>query len=163
MVINSALFYHEDGTMDTKESIYTLILEYAHILSLGVSQVQLVDPNIDDATRERLESKCQTYFLTEWCLKSNSYLKNFIDQFRTTKMLEKVWYEEWDVYKRNKKDFVSEYAASNPGEDIAESFTAFVLKSKPANEKTKADQKVLFFYRYPELTKLRSTIRSRLP
>jgi len=88
-------------------------------------------------------------------------MKAFIDTFRTEKMLETVRAEEpGDVY--NEKDFVTEYASTNPGEDIAESFAFFVLRPKPSSSKKKSDQKMLFFFDYPELVKLRSYVRSRI-
>ena len=39
--------------------------------------------------------------------------------------------EEDDFYSGNENNFVTDYAATNPGEDIAESFAFFVLQSKP--------------------------------
>ncbi|MBK9051223.1 MAG: hypothetical protein IPL78_09985 [Chloroflexi bacterium] len=45
---------------------------------------------------------------------------------------------------------MTDYAATNPAEDIAETFMAFVLEPKP-NGDTIAEEKVLFFYQYPEL------------
>ncbi len=50
-----------------------------------------------------------------------------------------------------------EYAATNPVEDIAESWTEFVMRPKPIGT-TIADQKEQFFYEYPELVKIRREI-----
>jgi len=47
-------------------------------------------------------------------------------------------------YVDHEDEFVSDYAATNPGEDIAESFATFVLKPAPSGD-TLADQKVAFF------------------
>ncbi len=49
---------------------------------------------------------------------------------------------------------------SNPEEDIAEAWTMFVLNPKPAGDSI-AEEKMLFFYDYPELVKLRAEIASR--
>jgi hypothetical protein len=60
---------------------------------------------------------------------------------------------------------VTEYAASNPSEDLAESFTAFVLQEKPTKSTVgfiHSDQKILFFYDFPELVEIRDFIRSNL-
>jgi hypothetical protein len=60
---------------------------------------------------------------------------------------------------------VTEYAASNPDEDFAESFTVFVLKEKPTKPTVNfihKDQKILFFYDFPELVEMRDFIRSNL-
>jgi len=66
-----------------------------------------------------------------------------------------------DFYQKYKDQFVSDYAPSDPAEDIAESFSFFMLKPRPTGESI-ADQKVLFFYDYPELIQLRSQIARRL-
>ena len=56
---------------------------------------------------------------------------------------------------------MTEYAATNPSEDFAESFMVFVLKEKPIKS-TITDQKILFFYDFPELVEIRDFIRSNL-
>ena len=82
------------------------------------------------------------------------------------------WYFEFDnadkflddnerFYQTHKKQFVTNYAATNPDEDFAESFTAFVLKEKPTTS-TIADQKIQFFYDFPELVEMRDFMRSNL-
>ncbi len=45
-------------------------------------------------------------------------------------------------------------------EDIAESWTHFVLQPKPAGD-TVSEKKVLFFYDFPELVELREEIVAR--
>jgi hypothetical protein len=87
-------------------------------------------------------------------------LKAYIDDFWTQEEREIAAEEEGVEYSEHK--FVSVYASSNPGEDIAESFTYFVLNTKPTGS-TIREQKMLFFYQYPELIKLRNLIRSRVP
>ena len=53
------------------------------------------------------------------------------------------------------------YAATNPSEDIAESFAFFILNDKAEGESLPA-QKQNFFYAYPELVSFREEARSRL-
>ena len=62
-----------------------------------------------------------------------------------------------EFYSKYPDQFVSEYAATNPREDIAESWTEFVMRPKPTDTST-ADQKVQFFYEYPELVETRRQI-----
>lgn len=66
-------------------------------------------------------------------------------------------------YNQNGKDqtFVSEYAATNLTEDMAESFASFVLQSKPSGTKT-VDKKIAFYYEYPALVRERERIRTAL-
>lgn len=152
--------YYMDGQIDIAESTHTNIHEYAHILTLNTTQAQLLDPDLDESARNRYQDRCTTYFLQEWCLLPNSYFKAFVDQFWDEHELTDAWdYEEADDY--SAAEYVSDYAATNPGEDIAESFTEFVLKQKQTGS-TEAQQKINFFYEYPELVKLRSFIRSRI-
>jgi len=56
---------------------------------------------------------------------------------------------------------MTQYASTNPAEDIAEVFTHFVIFDKPTNN-TIADQKIQLLYKYPELIELRNTIRQSL-
>lgn len=60
--------------------------------------------------------------------------------------------------------FVSDYAATNPGEDIVETFTYFFLKAEPSctNRATIGKQKVCMFYEYPTLKNIRIEIRENL-
>ena len=64
-----------------------------------------------------------------------------------------------------KKQFVTDYAATNPDEDFAESYMLFVLNEKPTKSTVSfihSDQKFLFFYDFPELVEMRDFIRSNL-
>ena len=65
--------------------------------------------------------------------------------------------EVHEFYAKYPDQFVSEYAATNPVEDIAESWTEFVMRPKPTGTSI-ADQKVQFFYEYPELVETRRQI-----
>ena len=62
-----------------------------------------------------------------------------------------------DFYYAYEDRFLTDYAATNPEEDIAESFSFFVLSPRPAGDSI-ADQKILFFYGFPELVRLRDEI-----
>jgi hypothetical protein len=73
-----------------------------------------------------------------------------------------LYYERLNkFYEKYQDQFVSDYAAANPGEDIAESWTYFILAPKPHGS-TIAEQKILFFYEYPELVDLRQQILTNL-
>lgn len=146
MYVNAASL-REDGE---KEMVFTLIHEFAHILTLNNTQLYDASP-----------AECKTYFTGEGCLHSNAYLNAFYQRF---------WKGQFDVEAADPEDlyaqqpdaFVTPYAASNPGEDIAESFAAFVLRKQPAHANTLAEQKLQFFFDYPELRELRTSIRSAL-
>lgn len=141
----------------------TLVHEVGHLVTLGVDQVALGDD---------MPPTCQTYLLYEGCSHEDAYINQFYQEF---------WpdlYEEWsqveeaangfefqamvaNFYRRHRSEFVSEYAATNPVEDIAESWTAFILEPKPEGISI-AEEKVLFFYDFPELAAYREQIIGRL-
>ena len=50
---------------------------------------------------------------------------------------------KYSFYVRNQDAFVSDYAATNPAEDIAETFRVFVMEEKPTGNKIR-DKKVRF-------------------
>jgi hypothetical protein len=162
MDVNKALFYDEAWKLTTKESTHTLIHEFAHVLSLGKSQVDYLPTNLAfESSIDRFKEKCSSTFLSEGCLKKQSYLQAFITDFWTKAGVIATEGKGQFIYEWQESEFVTDYAATNPAEDIAESFTYFILKPKPAGE-TMAEKKILFFYQYDELVKLRNLIRNRL-
>ncbi len=60
-------------------------------------------------------------------------------------------------YQKYSDQFVDDYATTDPSEDMAETFAYFVYSPKPAGD-TIRDQKILFFYDYPELIQARDQI-----
>ncbi len=155
---------------------FTLIHEYGHLLTLGPDQVPpsvavFNNPEDNDIYLKEL-SACPDYFPGEGCANSDSYINAFYNQF---------WadiHAEWqeinleedpdllqevldDFYAKYQDQFVTDYAATNPEEDMAESWGFFVLSPQPAGN-TIAEEKTLFFYNYPELVELRSAILNNL-
>lgn len=151
---------------------HTLIHEFAHVMTLNDSQLdaQLVysDQDLSDAA-----AACATYFTGEGCAKPDSYMAQFVDAFwdpilEEFRQIETIsddlaWEDAmFDFYDRYADQFVSDYAATNPGEDISESFTAYVMAPELPDGDTIAEQKILFFDRFEELAELRESIRARL-
>lgn len=58
-------------------------------------------------------------------------------------------------------EFITDYAATNPVEDFAETFAFFVVLDKPEDNSIKS-KKILFFYDYPEFLKIRDDIRRNI-
>jgi hypothetical protein len=169
----------EVDILDIKDNYnltFTLVHEFGHLLTLNPDQVPpsaKVFNNPDDQTVLDSEiSACPQYFPGEGCSTSTSYINSFYNRF---------WmdiYDEWsainsetdedtryqkldDFYSSYQDQFVTSYAPTTPEEDIAESWAFFVLAPKPTGDSI-ADQKVLFFYEYPELVQLRETILNNL-
>jgi hypothetical protein len=161
LTVNLYHFQWENGQLDIIESTETLIHEYAHVLTLGKTQVRYTPLDAWDTFLEKAKEDCQAYFIWEGCLNTTSYFHAFISSFWQENFEASQDEEEDDFYTGKETSFVSDYAATNPWEDIAESFVHFILQSQPTGE-TLAQKKILFFYDYPELVKLRDFIRMRI-
>lgn len=162
-------------TQDLRDLTYTLIHEYGHLLTLNQDQVNISEDVFynpdDDEIYDAAEESCPTYFPGEGCAKRNSYINLFYEEFWTdiydewseTQYIEDddAYYEALDDFYYNYEDqFVTDYAATNVGEDIAESWTFFVISEDPAGNSI-AEEKILFFYQFPELVALREEIVAR--
>lgn len=136
---------------DPQLLIATLIHEYAHVFSFSA----------DDFDRKA--SSCPTLDLFEGCAAPDSYLYAFYDRFWSG-YTDAVDVENldadaaWQFYLDNEDDFVSDYAATNLGEDFAESFMTYVIEDAFDGPGVAA-QKLRFFEQYPELVELRAHIR----
>ncbi len=168
-----------DAIIDEKELTYSLIHELAHLLSLEKNQVPPslplfeaeFDSEISDddywAVFNAESGKCDQFFTGEGCANENSYINKFFFRFWTDIYAERLTFDPGDIemeqafYAKYQNRFVSLYAVTNPGEDFAESFTEFVLSPR-TGATTIAEQKVNFFYDYPELVDLRQSIRLTL-
>ena len=162
-------------TKDLRDLTYTLIHEYGHLLTLNEDQLDINEEifyNQDDEDLYAAAAEsCATYFPGEGCAKNSSYIYLFYDEFWSpifdewdeTQYIEDddAYYEALDnFYYKYEDQFVTDYAATNVGEDIAESWTFFVISEKPAGN-TIAEEKILFFYQFPELVQLREEIVAR--
>ncbi len=140
----------ENGDFTT-QSIYTIIHESAHIISLNKGQM------------DSEKSDNSTYVVREGKLKKYAYLNVFYQIFWghivDSDIEESDEYKHMrEFYKKHKDEFVTEYASTNPSEDLAESFAYFIIKPKPTGSLLK-DKKILFFYEYPEFVHIRERMR----
>jgi hypothetical protein len=151
---------------------FTLIHEFAHLLTLGPDQVPpseaiFNNPEDNDIYLQEL-SACSNFFPGEGCANPDSYINEFHgafwagihDEWNEINLEEDddVYYERLDdFYYKYEDQFLTDYAVTHPAEDIAESFAFFVISDQPAGA-TIAEQKILFFYQYPELVDLRNEI-----
>ena len=149
-----------DVESDPDEFLYTLLHEYSHIFTLSPPQVDLGG------------GTCSYYETDEGCTEPDSYLSAFYEQFWTD-----IW-DEWqafqdepdeslyedyltEFYEAHEDEFITEYAATDPSEDIAECWSYFIMDPRP-NGDTIAEEKILFFYDYPEMVEMRDEIQARL-
>ncbi len=179
------LFYdildvYPDEFIDDKEMIYTTIHEYGHIVTSGTDQIDVDlhlinssdDENFDALFQIKSESCYPNVLVSDGCAKSASYINLFYQKFWTDIVAEwddiqyiedeNEFVEQSDLfYEKYQDQFVSVYSSTNIDEDIAESWTAFVLNDKPLGVAI-SEQKIGFFYDFPELVEIRDHIRKEL-
>jgi hypothetical protein len=165
------------GKINQPDFVHTVVHEFSHILTLENGQVppdtSLSAEELEEGIESPVALSCATFYTGEGCANGRSYISQFFDRFWADVYEDEFQDVEWaetdeeyeelllEFYENYEDWFVTEYAATNPAEDIAESFTYFVLQEKPAGD-TVAEEKVLFFYDYPELVSVRTHIRSEL-
>lgn len=150
--------FNKKGKLIGKDLDETIVHEFAHILTLNDNQVI-----------PKEEEKSMNYITDEGTSKKDSYLNLFYKKFWADIFEEFKTYSDdeeneealIEFYDKYKNRFVSDYAATNPEEDIAESFKEFVVSDKPKGNSI-AKKKILFFYDFPELVKIREEIRKSL-
>lgn len=161
---------------DESEFLFTVIHEYAHLLTLNASQVTPDEDIIRDPYNLVLQTEkaalCRDYFTGLGCSHPDSYIREFHERFWREiddewKRVDALQYQAGsqipyynalhDFYRSHLDRFVDDYAVTHPTEDIAESFAYFIFSPKPVGDSIK-EQKVAFFYEYPELVRLREDI-----
>jgi len=131
----------------------TLVHEYAHLLTL------------DDDQLDAFAAACTTTRVQEGCLLEGSTLQRFFERFwepyaGLAPEADSVSQpENWHHYYDHADDFVTVYAAMNVVEDIAESFTEFVVRDRPSPDSGTWAKKILFFWEDPEYVAIRAHIR----
>lgn len=129
----------------------TVLHEYTHYLTLN-------DTQADYGAPESGARYCEEGMVA----RSGSYLDDFYHTFWTDYLHDRLANpDSYGFYLRHQADFVTDYASTDPSEDIAESFTYFVLWDAPEGDAV-WEEKLNFFYRYPELVEFRTQARARL-
>lgn len=144
----------------------TLIHEFGHLLTLNTDQLEVAGKY--SYVERPGTGDCRQYPTRDGCSHPDSYLNQFYVQF--WKRIYPEWYEnvyqggrglDWGLvagfYRRYPDQFVTTYSAASPEEDMAEAFAAFILSPKPEDDSI-AEQKILFYYEFPELVTLRQAI-----
>lgn len=148
----SALY--KGNLLDKPEAGYTIIHEFGHLATLHAGQI---DVSVG-------ETDCPSYFPGEGCSKPNAYLTPFYNKYwkDITNEFNAIGQDQAkadNFYNKYQSRFVTSYAASNPGEDIAEVFTHFVLRDDQSSGNEIAGKKINLFYDFDESKNLREHIR----
>ena len=129
-----------------REFVYTSLHEFFHIYSLNFNQLADKD-----------ENDCNTLYHPEGCANTDAYIYDFHNKFWKDK--EQPNPNQSLFQGTEEQRFVTIYAMTNHVEDIAESFIFFIFRERPTSTTLIRDQKIDFFYKYPEIVKLRDDIR----
>jgi hypothetical protein len=153
---------------DKNALTFTLIHEYAQM----TPDQEIVDDPTNQDLQKQKAAACPSYFTGMGCSHADSYINAFYNRFWENvndewQKVDALQYGTDDqtpyynglyaFYKEHQDQFVDDYATTHPDEDIAESFAYFVFSPKPTGNSIK-EQKVAFFYKYPELVELRANI-----
>jgi len=153
--------FDENNKIKGKTLTYNITHEYGHVLSLNHTQF------LDDYDEES-----GTLTIDEGTLKEDAFLNVFYNKYwkkhyeeaLKTKEIEdedKKYEVQTKYFEKHSDEFVTQYAASELIEDIAESFAYFVMNDKPKDDSIK-NNKILFFYNYEELVKIRDEMRNSI-
>jgi hypothetical protein len=116
-----------EAEVDPDELLLTLAHEFSHVFAGTAEQL--------DRTDEAIEA-CSTYFNGEGCYLPDSLMLAWIDAFWDDALLASVdpfedSPEDADARCASEDGFFGPYAATNPEEDFAEAFSAFVFGVEP--------------------------------
>lgn len=135
--VNREGFLAED-TEVVKSFINLFLHEYAHILVYEIPDFK------------------ENYQSNFWSANDLRHLKNMSQLEGRERFVSLTKY-----FEANPSRFVSEYATSNPDEDMAETFVYFVSEEKPKGLTTR-EQKILAFYQEPTMVAIREVLRKNI-
>jgi hypothetical protein len=119
-----------EAAADPDELLLTLAHEFSHVFTGTEAQLDRTDEAIDE---------CDTYYNGEGCYLAGSLMIGWIEEFWDEGLIDSVdpfddSIEDADARCVEEEGFFGSYAATNPDEDFAESFSAFVFRLEPDND-----------------------------
>ena len=119
-----------EAEADPDELLLTLAHEFTHVFTATPEQLERTDEAIDG---------CSTYYNGDGCYLEDALIVAWIDEFWPADVLDDVdpevdSPEGADARCAIDDGFFGPYAATNPEEDFAEAFSAFVFRVDPATD-----------------------------
>lgn len=136
------------GVEPAAELDSTMLHEFGHLVTLNPDQMPLDTSEADT---------CDIFTVDGRCAPEGSYFRDWVEQFWAG-YLHSDADAEPDTAADDRfatGDYVSEYAATNPYEDLAETFDAWVREDSEPTGDAVIDQKLRFFDAYPEIVELK--------
>lgn len=147
MSIDDKDFLPDDGIYP-----YTVVHEMLHYLTLNDKQVKYL------IGEEQEASFPHSVYWDGLCIGlEGSYIQSFYEKFWLP--IDPVRFSDTEspyFYERHKSEFITEYSSTNCAEDMAETFSAWVLMKKAPTPAIQA--KFDFFSEYPDLIKIKNDI-----
>jgi hypothetical protein len=157
---------------DEGELVLTLAHEYAHILTLETDQIAYDESFLDPSAP--LPECGELVALPEGCANAGSYWEAFypfwepieaehaaIDELQLTGDEEEYFAALGEFYEEHQDEFVTDYAVTSQAEDMAESFSYWMVDDDPQYDGI-AQEKIDFWDQFPELVALREQARDNL-
>lgn len=143
------------GEVEPDELDRTMVHEFGHLLTLRPSQVPRDLDTLDD---------CEVFADAYGCPAEASYLTAYFVLFWPDFLLEDLAGEDEDAadLRFQTGEFVTEYAATIPTEDIAEVFAEWVKNDESPQGDTVLERKLRFFDDYAEVVEIRAEARAAL-
>lgn len=118
-----------EAEADPDELPLTLAHEFTHVFTATQTQLDRTDEAIED---------CDTYFNGEGCYLADSLMVGWVREFWDDGLIETVdpfdvTTDDVDARCAADEGFFGPYAATNPEEDFAEAFSAYVFRLEPDN------------------------------
>lgn len=140
-------------------TVAILIHEYGHLLTWNERDFVISDTCPADQYHLKFYKECYN---------ADSYMTLYYQAF--LKDYEEYWLqagyrtleERIAFYEQHKDSFVTTYATVHPLEDIAESFAYFMLTPYNDSPQTVPEEKINFFYQFPELVEHRAFVLKEL-
>lgn len=130
---------------------YTVVHEFAHYLSLNDKQVEYFGDDVKTFAHDRY---ADDYLVAN----EDSYMQKFYKNYWTDLKMDAATIEYNPYfYQRHTNEFITSYAASDPAEDFAETFSAYVFQD-PSGLPPRVQEKMDFFNQFPELVQLKKDI-----
>lgn len=129
----------------------TILHEYTHYVTLNGNQVTYTD-----------QQTASTYNEMGMVSNEDSYINRYYERFWKYILDDRlIDMASTSFFQRHVNEFVTSYAATDPSEDICESFASFVFNDPPEGDSV-VEQKRAFFYEYDEFVQMRATIRKNI-
>jgi hypothetical protein len=140
-------------------SIELMVHEFAHVFTLD----QFI-------TSSKQTNNCHEYFDEIGCYTTGTYLSEFVQEFWNDALLDEVIQATksrnanralFQIYERYESDFVTDYAATSPEEDFAETFAWYVLDEE-VERGSVAAQKIRFMDSFAQIRDYKEEILSNI-